>query len=50
MSMAYSEFALFMADVDEAFKTWDKVTLVKLSNVSNRYDIRPRFYDPPHRQ
>ncbi|CAM9222420.1 unnamed protein product, partial [Laminaria digitata] len=24
MSMAYSDFALFMADVDEAFKTWDK--------------------------
>lgn len=35
MSMAYSDFAPFMADVDEAFKTWDKVTLVKLSNLPN---------------
>lgn len=33
MSMAYSDFAPFMADVDEAFKTWNKVTVVKLSNV-----------------
>ncbi|CAM9412731.1 unnamed protein product, partial [Ectocarpus sp. 12 AP-2014] len=26
MSMAYPEFAAFMADVDHAFTTWDKVT------------------------
>lgn len=25
MSMAYSDFAAFMADVDKAFGTWDKV-------------------------
>lgn len=30
MSMAFSDFAPFMADVDEAFKTWDKVTILKL--------------------
>lgn len=25
MSMAYGDFAAFMADVDKAFSTWDKV-------------------------
>ena len=48
MSMAYSDFAPFMADVAEAFKTWDKVTLGNCQTY--RYDIRPRFYNPPYRQ
>lgn len=32
MSMAYPEFAAFMADVDEAFATWDKVTTSQLDD------------------
>lgn len=27
MSMAYDDFAAFMADVDKAFSTWDKVMI-----------------------
>lgn len=40
MSMAYGDFAAFMADVDKAFSTWDKVPT--LSTFSLEYVLVSR--------
>lgn len=49
MSMAYGDFAAFMADVDEAFRTWDKVRPPTDQNVRNHCgDGAAAFSVGPH--